>query len=210
MKIRTIRGRAVLYGGSFNPIHNGHIEAIQMLLDRRDTNGMYYYNKVIVAPSFASPFKEFNVCFADRFEMAATSIKRVIGDERVEVIFDSNASPLFQYTYYFLKHLSLKYSDYSIDLAIGADCLAQITKWACFKDILYQFDIVVIPREGVEMKVPEGLTLARSITKMSEIPSNISSTYIRQCIDECNPEWKTLVPKYVADYIQKHHLYDCS
>lgn len=162
-----------IFGGSFNPIHTGHIALAKSLCQQAGLDEVW----LMVSPM--NPFKkEATDLLTDklRLEMA----EQAIADEpKLKACDYEFHMPKPSYTWNTLQALSQDFPHVSFTLLIGGDNWASFDKWFHHKDILSHYPIVVYPRKGCDIgKVPSGVTIV-------ETPLlNISSTEIRQRIKE--------------------------
>ena len=164
--------RTGIFGGSFNPIHNGHIILARQLKKQAALDEVW----LMVSPQ--NPLKQHADLLADeaRIEMAR---KAVEGEEGIMACDYEMHLPRPSYTWNTLQALSQDFPHVSFTLLIGGDNWASFDKWFHHEDILSHYPIVVYPRKGCDIgKVPSGVTIV-------ETPLlNISSTEIRQRIKE--------------------------
>ena len=162
-----------IFGGSFNPIHTGHIALAKSLCQQAGLDEVW----LMVSPM--NPFKkEATDLLTDklRLEMA----EQAIADEpKLKACDYEFHMPKPSYTWHTLQALSQDFPHVSFTLLIGGDNWASFDKWFHHEDILSHCPIVVYPRKGCDIgKVPSGVTIV-------ETPLlNISSTEIRQRIKE--------------------------
>lgn len=162
-----------IFGGSFNPIHTGHIALAKSLCQQAGLDEVW----LMVSPM--NPFKkEATNLLTDklRLEMA----EQAIADEpKLKACDYEFHMPKPSYTWHTLQALSQDFPHVSFTLLIGGDNWASFGKWFHHEDILSHYPIVVYPRKGCDIgKVPSGVTIV-------ETPLlNISSTEIRQRIKE--------------------------
>lgn len=162
-----------IFGGSFNPIHTGHIALAKSLCQQAGLDEVW----LMVSPM--NPFKkEATDLLTDklRLEMA----EQAIADEpKLKACDYEFHMPKPSYTWNTLQALSQDFPHVSFTLLIGGDNWASFDKWFHHEYILSHYPIVVYPRKGCDIgKVPSGVTIV-------ETPLlNISSTEIRQRIKE--------------------------
>lgn len=162
-----------IFGGSFNPIHTGHIALAKSLCQQAGLDEVW----LMVSPM--NPFKkEATDLLTDklRLEMA----EQAVADEpKLKACDYEFHMPKPSYTWHTLQALSQDFPHVDFTLLIGGDNWASFDKWFHHKDILSHYPIVVYPRKGCDIgKVPSGVTIV-------ETPLlNISSTEIRQRIKE--------------------------
>lgn len=162
-----------IFGGSFNPIHTGHIALAKSLCQQAGLDEVW----LMVSPM--NPFKkEATDLLTDklRLEMAEQAIAN---EPKLKACDYEFHMPKPSYTWHTLQALSQDFPHVSFTLLIGGDNWASFGKWFHHEDILSHYPIVVYPRKGCDIgKVPSGVTIV-------ETPLlNISSTEIRQRIKE--------------------------
>lgn len=162
-----------IFGGSFNPIHTGHIALAKSLCQQAGLDEVW----LMVSPM--NPFKkEATDLLTDklRLEMA----EQAVADEpKLKACDYEFHMPKPSYTWHTLQALSQDFPNVDFTLLIGGDNWVSFDKWFHHEDILSHNPIVVYPRKGCDIgKVPSGVTIV-------ETPLlNISSTEIRQRIKE--------------------------
>lgn len=162
-----------IFGGSFNPIHTGHIALAKSLCQQAGLDEVW----LMVSPM--NPFKkEATDLLTDklRLEMA----EQAIADEpKLKACDYEFHMPKPSYTWHTLQALSQDFPHVGFTLLIGGDNWTSFDKWFHHEDILSHYPIVVYPRKGCDIgKVPSGVNIV-------ETPLlNISSTEIRQRIKE--------------------------
>jgi len=133
-----------IYGGSFDPVHSGHVETIKKALKSLDID------KLIVIPAFRNPFKttihasqELRIAWLKR---ACKAFKKVeISSFEIE---QNRATPTIETVKYFEK----KYK--KIYLIIGSDNLTNLHKWHQFTRLNSKVTFVVASREGYLRRHP--------------------------------------------------------
>ena len=179
--------RTGIFGGSFNPIHNGHISLARQLREKAGLDEVW----LMVSPQ--NPLKATADLLDDesRMEMARLA---VAGKKGIIASDYEMHLPKPSYTWNTLQALKQDYPDREFVLMIGGDNWALFDKWFRADDIRNEFQIIVYPRRGCEGGI-DGLELI-----------DISSTEIRERI-KAGKSIKQLVPKAVAEYINLHKLY---
>ena len=189
-----------IFGGSFNPIHNGHISLAQQLREKAGLDEVW----LMVSPQ--NPLKQTADLLDDdkRLTMARLAV------EGIEGIIASDYEmhlPKPSYTWNTLQALSNDYPDREFVLMIGGDNLALFHRWYHYEDILRNYRIVVYPRTtkgddslgSVDTKEPNPCIIEAELM-------DISSTEIRRRI-KAGESISGMVPAAVADYIRKEGLY---
>ena len=159
-----------IYGGSFNPIHEGHVALARALAESGLVDEMW----LMVSPQ--NPFKVDAQLLNDeeRLRLARLAVRDVPG---VEICDREFSMPRPSYMYNTLQALSSEHPDREFVLVIGADNWERFPKWYRSEDILSAYRIIVYPRPGYTLQdVPEGVTIADTPLL------DISSTEIRRRI----------------------------
>ena len=159
-----------IYGGSFNPIHEGHVALAKALADGGLVDEMW----LLVSPQ--NPFKVNTALLDDnmRLHLARLAVQDVPG---VEVCDREFSLPRPSYMYITLRALSEEHPDREFVLVIGADNWERFSGWYRSEDILSAYRIIIYPRPGYVLRdVPEGITIADTPLL------DISSTEIRRRI----------------------------
>ena len=160
-----------IFGGSFNPIHTGHIALAKSLCEKAGLDEVWF----MVSPM--NPFKKAATDLLDdqlRLEMVKKALE---GEPQLQACDYEFHLPKPSYTWHTLQAISKDYPDIRFTLLIGGDNWAAFDKWYHHDDILAHYPIVVYPRKSSDIgEVPEGVTIV-------ETPLlNISSTEIRHHI----------------------------
>ena len=179
--------RTGIFGGSFNPIHNGHISLARQLREKAGLDEVW----LMVSPQ--NPLKASTDLLDDALRLKMAQLA-VTGEEGIVASDYEMHLPKPSYTWNTLQALKQDYPDREFVLMIGGDNWQLFDKWYRADDIRNEFQIIVYPRRGSEGGI-DGLELI-----------DISSTDIRQCIKD-GKSIESLVPKAVADFITKHRLY---
>lgn len=192
------RTRLGVMGGTFDPIHHGHLVAASEVAARFDLD------EVVFVPTGSPSFKQdVDVTPAEhRYLMTviATASNPRFTVSRVDI-----DRPGLTYTVDTLRDLAAERPDADLYFITGADAITQILTW---KDSAELFDLaqfVAVTRPGHQL-ILDGLPTHR--VSQWEIPAlAISSTDVRARAQEGRPVWY-LVPDGVVQYIAKHHLYE--
>ena len=187
--------RTGIYGGSFNPIHLGHVCLAKALADSGLVDEMW----LLVSPQ--NPFKVDARLLDDekRLHLARLAVLDVPG---VEVCDREFTLPRPSYMYNTLQALSQEHPDCEFVLVIGADNWERFPNWYRSQDILSDYRIIIYPRPGYTLQdVPPGVTLA-------DTPLiDISSTEIRNRI-QTQPDYDGEgLPPAVWQEIKRKGLY---
>ena len=178
------RGRLGIFGGSFNPIHVGHVAIAQAALAQCALDEVW----LMVSPQ--NPLKQETDLLEDtlRFQMAEKALEGVEGVKACDYEFHL---PKPSYTWNTLQHLSEDYPDYTFLLLIGGDNWAHFERWRHWKDILRHYDVVVYPRDEYPGTIDVPL-----------LP--VSSTDIRERIRK-GESIKGMVPAKIEPLVRKYY-----
>ena len=219
---RASTRRIALFGGTFDPIHEGHL-AVARAADRR-----FHFDEIHFIPAAHPPHKPANqlLPFAHRFAMVALACA---------------GQPRFVPSLAEANHFAASGASYSVDTVrrfqreicrpgdrlyflLGADSFLEIGTWKEYETLLGLCDFVVANRPGVSLEsirnvVPQRLLLAPSTDARDEIAlrrttvylldtvaSRVSATAVRKRLD-AGRGVRGLVPRAVEDYINKQALY---
>ncbi|NDE69170.1 MAG: nicotinate-nucleotide adenylyltransferase [Microbacteriaceae bacterium] len=191
----TDKRRIGVMGGTFDPIHNGHLVAASEVASAFDLD------EVIFVPT-GSPYLKDNVTPAEhRYLMTviATASNPRFKVSRIDI---DREGPT--YTVDTLADMQKLYPDADLVFISGADAIAQISAWKNADQLWDLAHFVAVSRPGHKLTVPDAPEGA--ISKL-EIPAlAISSTDIRARVQTGKPVWY-LVSDGVVQYIAKNHLY---
>lgn len=186
-----------LFGGSFDPVHNGHLAIVEHLL-RSGTA-----EHVTVVPAALSPFKDGSSAAADQrlamVQLAFAGRAGVTIDDR-EIRRQGRS-----YTIDTLRALVAEHPDDRWRLVIGADHLPLLAGWRSAADLVGLSEVVVMPRSGLRTELPDGADPARFIL-VDDFEEPVSSSAIRAMLAAGSVPAAEL-PAPVARHIREHALY---
>ena len=172
-----------VYGGSFNPLHIGHLAIMKHLVDVAGFDAVY----LVVSPK--NPLKESisSDSARDRYNAAAEAVGRHFcraAQVRVDDIELNMPSP--HYTIRTLEALKEREPENRFTLVMGADNLSIIRNWKDYSKILTDYGIAVFPREGYDMaQIKQDLLNENPAYKIQLLNAplvTISSTEIREAL----------------------------
>lgn len=193
-----------IYGGSFDPIHIGHVALAENAV--RECG----LDKLIFMPAYISPFKQDRHVTdgRDRCRMIETVLKTnsAFCLSRYELNKQGTS-----YTIKTLRHWE-KLLDGELFFILGFDSAVQIDTWFEGEEILKNYHLVTARRpdtdyaEGLKKIESFRVKYGADITVLNMIPVDASSTEIRNLIKDGKP-LTGLVPPEVEEYIIEHKLY---
>ena len=182
-------------GGTFDPIHHGHLVAASEVAQSFDLD------EVVFVPT-GMPWQKHDVTPSEhRYLMSviATASNPRFTVSRVDI---DRAGPT--YTIDTLRDLKAARPGAELFFISGADAIAQILSWKDHDELWDLAHFVAVSRPGHVLSI-DGLP-GEKVSQL-EIPAlSISSTDCRERVHQGNPVWY-LVPDGVVQYIAKHHLY---
>ena len=192
-----------VYGGSFNPPHNGHLFLATELQKKLSLD------KIIIIPSNISPQKSDNghIDPIHRLNMC-----RLVFSESVFDVSDCEISRGGKsYTFDTLNYILSQYPNAKIFLFMGSDMLLSFCTWFRYKDILKMCTVCAISRgEGDntdKMRQYAKENLIDGNVRIFDLPEiEVSSSLIREKIGK-NEDINNLVPQKAAEYIKENGLY---
>ncbi|MFM1844839.1 MAG: hypothetical protein RI917_157 [Actinomycetota bacterium] len=189
------RLRIGVMGGTFDPIHHGHLVAASEAADAFDLD------EVIFVPTGNPGNKKVISSSENRYLMTviATAANPRFKVSRVDI-----DRPGVTYTIDTLTELSKQFPDADLFFISGADAIAQILAWKEVDSIWPLAHFVAVTRPGHKLELPD---VKEAKISQLEVPAlAISSTAIRERAEAGKPIWY-LVPDGVVQYIAKHKLY---
>lgn len=190
-----------IFGGSFDPIHNGHVALARYALRHAGLDEV----RLMVSPR--NPLKPHATVASDtqRLEMARLATEGIPGIKVSDFEF---SLPVPSYSWLTLTRLKDLYPDVAFSLIIGGDNWADFSRWKNSDLIREQFGIIVYPRPGeILPSPPRGV---RILTDAPRMP--VSSTEIRSLLQkDGDPDSEKLLKEYlhpdVLRYIRSNHIY---
>ena len=186
--------KVAVFGGSFDPIHNGHLALAGEVLSRGLADEVWF----MVTPQ--NPHKQ-NCTLSDehlRLQMVRLAVQDKPGMEACDFEF---ALPRPSYTLNTLTALSATFPEKEFSLLIGADNWEKFDRWYKGDEILARHDIIVYPRgDEAEPLLPQGVQWLPA--KLYDISSTMVRASLRASEDVSN-----LVPPIVAAFINENNMY---
>ena len=186
-----------IMGGTFDPIHNGHLVAASEVADR------FALDEVLFVPT-GQPWQKADRAVSpaeDRYLMTviASASNPQFSASRVDI---DRGGPT--YTVDTLSELHEARPDAALFFITGADALAQILSWRDVDRVFRYAHFVGVTRPGYELGDDH---LPAGVASLVEVPAMaISSTACRERVAQGRPVWY-LVPDGVVQYITKRNLY---
>lgn len=162
-----------IYGGSFNPIHYGHIGVAQWTIEHTDLDEIW----LMVSPQ--NPMKDSNI-LSDAHNRVTQAQLAIQGLKNIRISDFELSLPQPSYTANTLRCLQQTYPQHQFSLIIGEDNLRIFHRWREAEWIANNFDIYVYPRHNNCLQSPTNISMFKRLHIMNDAPYlDISSTEIR-------------------------------
>lgn len=211
--------RIAFFGGSFDPVHNGHFEIGKALIEQ------FSLDSFVFIPAFHAPHKvRLKPTSAyDRYAMLclATADERRMSVSRIEI-----EMPERPFSVETMPRLIEMFPNDELFFVIGGDSWEEITTWREWERVLRLMNIIVMTRPGTELTTVHVTDEIRTrivdvrgesvadiavgtphIYFSDAVNVNISATNIRAEIRSGGGDWKNDVPDQVANYVEKYQIY---
>ena len=214
--------RAAIYGGTFDPVHKGHVAVARRVLQ------LFELEEVLFVPACVPPHKSAISSAVHRFAMLALATAEDASLRISTVELDEPARP---YAVDTVERLQLEMAaKRRLFFIIGADSWSEITTWHDWQRLLKMVDLIVVTRPGYELseQAPSGVERVIDMRGSSSaeisaaldrdsgpgvfltdaVMMDISATAIRAAARARDSQLlRELVPGPVANYIEKYELY---
>ena len=209
--------RVGIYGGTFDPVHNGHLEVARRVLE------LFELDEVIFVPAWVPPHKR-NANITSAFHRFAMLALATEADQRLLVSTVELETPDRPYAVDTVERM--QHETQRLFFIIGADSWAEITTWHEWRRLIAMCDLIVVTRPGylVESKVDNFADVRgkepRALAELLESEAkprvfitdvamiDVAASEVRAVVRAGDFEkLKTNVPPSVAAYIEKHRLY---
>jgi len=214
--------RIAFFGGSFDPVHNGHLSIAQRL------TSLFGLDEFVFIPAFHAPHKPDRrpTSAYDRFAMLSLATR---DETRISVSKIELELPEKPYTVETLERLKIDYPNTRIFFVMGADSWMDILTWREWEKVLAMVSHIVVTRPGYEIgfdhvtgEIRERIVDTRNnngtwdlgpgagegrIYITDAVLVDVSATELRKEIKDGVPGWHGQVPAEVAKYIEKYQIY---
>lgn len=195
-----------LFGGSFDPIHRGHIAPVQ---EARRALGL---DRVIYLPTARPPHKPDRRLAPPhaRFTMVELAL---LEEEGLYASSHELTPGRPAYTIETLEHFRREMPAAELFLLIGGDSFADLHLWVRWREIPEVARVVVLARPGWDFEAPSldpevaGLARTDRVTLLRQTPVDVSSTRLRELLAAGLPPPPGAVPELVVRYLEKYGFY---
>jgi len=190
-----------ILGGTFDPVHNGHLNLATQMMTRSKLNG------VLLVPSYRHPFKE--VCRASFEQRLAMLRLAAAGDDRLLVSDIERKRNLSGYTIDSVKAIRQRYPKATMSFLIGEDNLEELDRWRRPNEIFAEVRVLVGQRPPHQSGERISRFPADRLEMVAIDMQDVSSTHIRGLLSRGvgRTGLNGLAPSAVVEYIIEHGLY---
>ncbi len=193
-----------VFGGTFNPVHNGHIEMAKAV------SNLDFIDELLIIPDKIPPHKSPDFLASDEHRIAMCRLAfSEINKAKIDTreIYRGGKS----YTFDTLCELKNENKNSNIFLVCGGDMVVSLHTWYRYSDLVSLCEFIVFNRKGIEneqfLKAIDNLKKSGAkITVLENNITDISSTQLRNAIAE-NKNLSGFITKKTANYIKENKVY---
>lgn len=193
-----MKRRTGLFGGTFDPVHNGHISIAESFLD----SGLIDELWVLLSPYPPHKMEEQRAGYNDRLQMLNMVFGEIPG---VLISTVEKDLPKPSFTVRTIQHLKNEYPSRDFFFCMGEDSLSAFHTWKFYREIIEECELLVARRPGADHQEVEEAVLSKTHF-VDHDPLDISSTGIKSMV-RSGQDISEMVPERVCNYIEKEHLY---
>lgn len=193
-----------LFGGTFDPIHLGHVDMIKQLCDHMALDKVYFI------PAYIPPHK--HKLHMTSYFHRLTMVQLAVKEERMfEVSEFESQSTKPSYTIHTVEHFKREFPEDQLFYIMGVDAFNSIEEWHHWQKLLRMTNFIVIDRPHKTLSVSKETSdvLKESSYEVFYLPLHtlpISSTMIRERLTQ-HESVKEYLNNSVSQYISENHLY---
>jgi len=189
-----------VFGGAFDPFHNGHVAAIKLLLT------VPTIDRVLVVPSGDRPDKQGVSPAADRFEMTRRGIGAVFAHEPRVIVSDVQSRGEVGFSSIDLVTYVQKHFGKQAGVVIGSELLKELPMWHRAEELRQQAKFLVLERPGAIAATPPTGWHVEFLPTFGAEAVEVSSTELRKKLAQ-GERCEGLLPEVVRDYCIQRGLY---
>ncbi|MCL1924809.1 MAG: nicotinate-nucleotide adenylyltransferase [Defluviitaleaceae bacterium] len=192
--------KIAIFGGSFDPIHNGHLQVMASIKED------LAIDELIIIPTGENPLKGKRTPKEHRLNMVKLAVNKQNTDKQKYTISDIEIKRAgLSFSHETMKIIKEENEEAELFFTIGADILEDLEAWEGFEKLKELVTFLILNRPGYPLKIPKNIKY-----RVFKIPFlEISSTYVRELISD-EKEFEHLVPREAAAYIKENELYKIS
>ena len=213
--------RVAYYGGSFDPIHQGHVAIAHALV------AQFELDEFVFVPAFHAPHKV-RLKPTPAYDRYAMLCLVTNNDPKLKVSRLEIEAPERPFSVETLTRINEERPDDEIFFVMGADSWMEITLWREWEKVLSLSNHIVVTRPGVEigishvtdeirsrivdvrgsdLKLSSNTDQVKRIYITDAVNIDVSATNIRRKVRENDDAWTSDVPAEVANYVEKYQIY---
>ncbi len=186
-----------LYGGTFDPVHNGHEKIIDKILHLCD--------KLLIIPTNKSPHKSSNPFASSEHRYAMLKLL-FESNKKIDILTYELDKKKPAFTYDTINFVKLKYNSSDLTFVVGYDLINTLSGWYNIDKIIKDVEFMAFHRPDYDFIQKDDCNI-RLIENFNE---DISSSEIRNLINQGKYDMvKTMISKLIYDYILNKKLYKC-
>lgn len=180
------RQRIALFGGTFDPLHIGHMALANIVYYRSPIP----LSAICMVPTVHNPLKSSDSLLS--FDLRCKIIDAaILGDSRFLCSRMEEQLPEPHYTIDLLEAFSIRHPEFRLVLLIGADNWLNFSRWHRYQELINGYELLIYPRRGYDV---DKNTLSPGVYYLEDLPMiEISSTEIRKGIKE-GQDLRHLIP----------------
>lgn len=185
-----------ILGGTFDPVHNGHIEVGQIVLKN------FKIDKIIFLPNGNPPHKKNVLPYKNRIDMIKLAIKNL---KKFELSTIESEVSRIHYTIETIIKYKILFPENEIYFIIGGDSFETFHSWKYYKRILEIAQLIVVTRPNYTLR-NDIIEYSEKIHFIKNLNVDIESSKVRELIKK-GLDTKKFLNKDVKKYILKNNLY---
>ncbi|MEX2261137.1 MAG: nicotinate-nucleotide adenylyltransferase [Bryobacteraceae bacterium] len=192
-----MRTRIAVFGGTFDPIHNGHLAIAREALRR------WKLTRVLFVPASQPPHKAFEnrTGYEHRYRMVELACRDEPEFEASRLDEAGGRSYTIRTLERLKEGIGEREREPELYYLIGADAFAEIATWHRWREVIQAVKFIVVSRPGHAYQTPAGAQVER----LEEVRIPVSSSEIRRRL--AAGDENVAVPPAVLEYIRRHGLY---
>ncbi len=190
--------RIGLFGGTFDPVHNGHLSIAHSFINSGYVDELW----VLLTPYPPHKQSKQQTSYKTRLEMLEVAFQ-AMDKLRIQTI--ENELPKPSYSVQTIRYLKNEFPETDFYYCMGEDSLAQFNTWKFYDEIIAECELLVAQRPGISHHKAEQRILARTHF-VEHQPLDISSSRIREQIGK-EETVGDFIPTDVVKIIEKEQLY---
>ena len=196
------RKRIAIYGGTFDPVHVGHLE-----IGRRISQ-LFAIDQFLFVPARQAPHKR-HLEVSSGFHRYAMLALATQNEPALLISTFELEGPGRQYTIDTLNHFRGQFAEEAeLFFVMGADSWTEIATWREWRKLTTLANLIVVTRPGFKLETPEQEPGRNQIFVSDAVMVDVSATEVRRAAREKDhARLNKLVPLEVANYIRKYGLY---